>query len=406
MRQLAPKLYSWASILDDNTRLQAEAIARMPFVYPHVAQMPDAHFGKGAPVGTVIPTLEAIIPAAVGVDIGCGMRAVRTQFTVDDINWRIKASPLAALRLTIEKVIPSSMGNYNSGPYNAGTRERWRTLENMAGVEQADSVTARRPVTHIPGKNQGWQMQLGSLGGGNHFIEVSYDEMGAVWLFLHSGSRGVGNKLAMRHIKVAQDQCKADGVKLENQDLAYLEEGAEEFDSYIEALNWAQTFARLNREEMMERLANEFGLWMGEAVVPQETIQCHHNYTVPSWYNGTKIWLSRKGAIDASFRTPGLIPGSMGAASYVVEGKGNTMSLDSAPHGAGRVRSRGAAKRELSFDDLAATMKAQNIEWSGSEAFLDEAPDAYKPIDQVMADSADLVTIEHELHQLVNVKGV
>lgn len=395
MQKITDKLINFASILDDQTRLQAEATSRMSFIYPHLALMPDAHLGKGATVGSVIPTLGALIPAAVGVDIGCGMIAHRTQFTVEDVNERRQWSFLATLRQDIEEAIPSSMGHYNEA-LRSSARPRILELENTPGIEQADDISSN------------WRHQLGSLGSGNHFIEVTADEEGRVWLFLHSGSRGVGNRLAMKHIKIAQKYTtpgfgKPARYKLENQDLAFLEEGTQEFNSYLEALRWAQKFALLNREEMMSRLTDAFEGWIGRAVRVDEKVNCHHNYTEQEIHYGKTVWLSRKGAIDAHYGVAGLIPGSMGAASYVVEGKGNPISLDSAPHGAGRIHSRGSAKRTFTLEQLEREMTG--IEWRHDAAFLDEAPGAYKPIDVVMEDAKDLVTIKHELHQLVNVKG-
>jgi tRNA-splicing ligase RtcB len=393
MRKITDKLWSWASILDEQTRLQAEAISRMPFVLPYMAQMADAHFGKGAPVGSVIPTAGAIMPAAVGVDIGCGMIACLTQFTMDDVRERQTGMHLGSLRRAIEEAIPSSMGRYNQ-EITGTARPRINELYATPGADQASDAAPT------------WPDQLGSLGGGNHFIEVTVDELNRVWLFLHSGSRGVGNRLAMKHIKAAQQYTvpgygKPARYKLESPDHAFLDEGTPEFDSYMAALNWAQRFAYLNREEMMDRLVSAFSEWMGRSVIVGEQVNCHHNYTEKI---DAHVWLSRKGAIDASAGKLGLIPGSMGAASYVVQGKGNWQSFDSAPHGAGRVHSRGSAKRTFTMEQLEREM--QGIEWARDSRFLDEAPGAYKDIDVVMADSEDLVTILHTFHQIVNVKGV
>jgi tRNA-splicing ligase RtcB len=397
MEKITDKLLNWASILDTETRLQAEMTSRMPFIYPHLALMPDAHLGKGATVGSVIPTVGAIIPAAVGVDIGCGMIAHRTQFIVADVRERQIGMHLGSLRRAIEEAIPSSMGRYNDHVYSGNTQKRYGELEATAGYDQAEEISPN------------WRQQLGSLGSGNHFIEVTADEHGRVWLFLHSGSRGVGNKLAMKHIKVAKEYTvpghgKPAKYHLESPDLAFLEEGTPEFDSYIEALSWAQKFALLNREEMMDRLTDAFEDWIGGPVRVDEKVNCHHNYTERDTFGGKAVWLSRKGAINAHQGTAGLIPGSMGAASYVVEGKGSWLALDSAPHGAGRIHSRGSAKRTFNLPQLEQEM--QGIEWRHDAAFLDEAPGAYKPIDVVMEDAKDLVTIKHELHQLVNVKGM
>jgi tRNA-splicing ligase RtcB len=372
----------------------------MPFVFPHVALMPDAHHGKGSTVGSVIPTLGAIMPAAVGVDVGCGMLSVRTQFTADDM----RRGNLAILREGIEHAIPLSAGNYNTASYDSETERRVGELFLLDGSESAESIAPN------------WHLQLGTLGSGNHFIEVSLDEQDRVWLFLHSGSRGVGNKLAMKHIKIAQRLCEQWWIPLPDPDLAYLVEGTNEFWAYIRDLRWAQHFALLNREEMMHRVVDALSTWIGNGVEQQEVIQCHHNYTeqmsgelARRWKLSDQkehrghVWLSRKGAIDASAGKPGLIPGSMGTASYVVEGLGNPLSLNSSPHGAGRNFSRSVARKTFTREQLDVAM--EGIEWGRSDAFLDEIPGAYKPIDQVMADAADLVKIQHTLRQIVNVKG-
>ena len=388
MEQLAKKLMNWASILEDGAREQALRTAGLPFIHPWVALMPDAHQGKGATVGSVIPTLGAIMPAAVGVDIGCGMIAVRSQFTAHDVRAR---GPLAALRESIENAIPLSAGQYNPAVHDAGTERRIEDLEGRAGAESAEATSPN------------WRLQLGSLGSGNHFIEVSLDEEDRVWLFLHSGSRGVGNRLAVKHIKIAQDLARRWWIPLPDPDLAYLVEGTGEFSAYLRDLHWAQHFALLNREEMMDRAVACLGNWIGEPVTPAETVNCHHNYTAREKHFGKEVWVSRKGAIDASAGTPGLIPGSMGTRSYVVTGKGSRVALNSSPHGAGRRCSRTAARKTFSRAQLDAAM--QGIEWRRTSAFLDEIPGAYKDIDTIMEDAKDLVEIRHQLRQIVNVKG-
>jgi tRNA-splicing ligase RtcB len=386
MEEISERLLNWASILEPTTRAQAERTASMPFIHPHVALMPDAHLGLGATVGSVIPTDGAIIPAAVGVDIGCGMMAVRTQFDAADLTGR----DLSVLHGQISRSVPLSAGRYNK-KVRFTAEPRVEELRAMPGAGQAD------------GAAHNWPLQLGSLGSGNHFIEVSLDERGRVWLFLHSGSRGVGNKLASVHIRRAQEHCRERGVELADRDLAYLEEGTPEFDAYIEALRWAQRFAALNREEMMDRVAEQVGRFLKADVERLEQVQCHHNYTEREHHFGRDVWLSRKGAISARKGQPGLIPGSMGTASYVVEGKGNADSLTSSPHGAGRNHSRNAARRLFTRADLEQRMTG--IAWGHSDAFLDEHPDAYKDIDVVMSDAADLVEVRHVLRQVVNVKG-
>lgn len=399
MERLSPKLFSWASICDDATRKQALKTSTMPFIWPHMALMSDCHLGKGATVGSVIPTLGAIMPAAVGVDIGCGMAAVRTQFTVEDMRGRGK---LSDLREAIEAAIPLSAGKYNDAVFDSETEARIAELEATDGVGSAFKVAPN------------WPLQLGSLGSGNHFIEVSLDELDRVWVFLHSGSRGVGNKLATGHIKVAQQQCERRWISLPDPDLAYLVEGDPEFWAYLQDLRWAQHFALLNRQEMMHRVLACLDRWAGEAAQGLEVVQCHHNYTEqmtgdllgrwkrPKGAHG-HVWLSRKGAIDASEGRPGLIPGSMGTRSYVVTGLGNPLSLNSSPHGAGRQLSRAQARKAFTRADLDAAMGS--VEWGRSDAFLDEHPNAYKDVEVVMADAAGLVKVKHTLRQIVNVKG-
>jgi tRNA-splicing ligase RtcB len=574
MEMLSKKLMNWASILEDTTREQAERTAAMPFIFPHLALMPDAHLGKGSTVGSVIPTLGAIMPAAVGVDIGCfrgdtrvpllngtqrslkelaegpgpywvysldenrqivpglavalrtrcaarlmkvtvsggdeivctpdhlfmlndgtyrearalrfndslmplyrrwqtrdnapenlellgasshsshhrlakpsfdngsrafqdrrlagvrehgynhkvisvesideradvyclqvekhhnfalaagvfvhncGMIAVRTQFTAADAESR---GDLAALRTAIERVIPLSAGKYNGSSYSTQTAGRVEVLEQREGADSAEKIAPN------------WRLQLGSLGSGNHFIEVSLDEEDRVWLFLHSGSRGVGNKLAQRHIKIARELAVKWWIPLSDPDLAYLVEGTSEFWAYIRDLRWAQHFALLNREEMMHRVVDCVQEWIGRDVEADETVNTHHNYTARETHFGKEVWLSRKGAIDATAGRPGLIPGSMGTRSYVVTGRGNRLALNSAPHGAGRRYSRSAARKTFTRAELDSAMAG--IEWRRTDAFLDEIPGAYKPVDVVMEDAKDLVEITHTLRQIVNVKG-
>ncbi|GAA5026164.1 RtcB family protein [Microbacterium fluvii] len=388
MEKLSDRLLSWASIIDEKTVEQARTSSRMPFIYPHLALMPDAHLGKGATVGSVIPTLGAIIPAAVGVDIGCGMIAVRTPFTRD----QLLARDLTALREQIERAVPLSAGRDNRKVV-ATAEPRVAELEELAREAGFD------PGRYAPH----WRLQVGSLGSGNHFIEISADENDAVWMFLHSGSRGVGNKIATHHIGVAQRAATQWWIDLPDRDLAYLVEGTEEFDRYIAELRWAQHFALLNREEMMDRVSRQLSEAMGAEVEELERINCHHNFTEREKHFGKEVWVSRKGAIKADAGRPGLIPGSMGTASYVVSGRGHPLSLDSSPHGAGREYSRSAARRTFTHDQLRAAMAG--IEFRDTDAFIDEIPQAYKPIDRVMADAADLVEVRHTLRQLVNVKG-
>ncbi|MFD3444589.1 RtcB family protein [Microbacteriaceae bacterium 4G12] len=387
MERITDRLLNWASILDEGALAQARRTSELPFIHPHLALMPDAHLGKGATVGSVIPTVEAIIPAAVGVDIGCGMIALRTQYDAADLPANRRP-----MREAVERAVPLSAGKYNRSIAPTAARR-------IAELERAANAAGFDPASYAAN----WREQLGSLGSGNHFIEVSLDERGRVWLFLHSGSRGVGNKIAQRHIRAAQDYARRTSVPLPDMDLAYLVEGTPEFDRYVAELRWAQRFALLNREEMMDRVAAAFADWVSGPVEERERINCHHNFTEKEHHFGRDVWLSRKGAIDASAGRPGLIPGSMGSASYVVEGLGNPLSLNSSPHGAGREYSRNAARRTFTRRQLNEAMRG--IEWRHSDAFLDEIPQAYKDIDRVMADAADLVRVRHTLRQIINVKG-
>lgn len=387
MKKITDRLFSWASILEENTLEQARTASTMPFIYPHLALMPDAHLGRGATVGSVIPTRDAIMPAAVGVDIGCGMIAVKTQWTKDDVR-----DDLASLRVQIERAIPLPAGGYN------------RKIVGTAEPRVAELTNMAHEIGLEPGAYaKNWELQVGSLGSGNHFIEVSLDETDAVWLFLHSGSCGVGNRIAGHHIQVAQALMDRMWISLPDRDLAYLTEGTPEFDRYIADLRWAQHFALLNREEMMDRVMRQAAEFFGEAVIESERINCHHNFTERERHFGKDVWLSRKGAISAKLGQPGLIPGSMGTASYVVSGLGNPVALESSPHGAGRRFSRSAARKAFTHEQLREAMVG--IEFRDTDAFLDEIPQAYKDIDVVMRDAAELVEIRHTLRQIVNVKG-
>lgn len=386
--RIAPKALSWASLLEDGTREQAVRTSTMPFIHPHLALMPDAHLGKGATVGSVIPTLGAIMPAAVGVDIGCGMEAVRTGWTADDLTGR----DLSALRRAIEDAVPLSAGAANARLTDSA-RTRVAALRDQAGAAGFD------PARYAAR----WELQLGTLGSGNHFIEVSLDQEDRVWLFLHSGSRGVGNKIAQHHIGVARALMERWWITLPDPDLAYLVAGTAEFDRYLAELHWAQDYARENRAEMVDRVAACTAELMGAPVEVTTSVSCHHNYTAQERHFGRDVLVSRKGAISAREGEWGLIPGSMGTRSYVVQGLGDPVSLHSAPHGAGRAYSRSAARRTFTREQLREAMAG--IEYRDSDAFLDEIPAAYKDIEQVMADAADLVEVRFTLRQVVNVKG-
>ncbi|MGO1941648.1 MAG: RtcB family protein, partial [Yaniella sp.] len=366
MERLNDRLVSWASLLEEQTRQQAVTSAELEFIYPHVALMADAHLGYGATVGSVIPTLGAVMPAAVGVDIGCGMIAVQTQFNLADL-----PKDLRTLREEIERAIPVSAGKYNR-KILPSAKPRIDELEELALHNDVDPDAF----------DKNWRVQLGTLGGGNHFIEVCVDENEQLWTFLHSGSRGIGNKIATHYIDLAKSLRHQAGDHLPHPDLAWLEEGTEEFTAYIAHLRWAQHFALLNREEMMDRVNHQLGRWAGKPVCVLQRINSHHNFTEQEEHFGKTVWVTRKGAIRARSGDMASIPGSMGTASYIVEGKGNADALDSAPHGAGRQYSRRAARRNFSRDDLRKAMVG--IEYRDIDKFIDEIPQAYKSIDQVM----------------------
>ena len=373
---------------------QIVKLASMPFIYKHVAIMPDCHVGMGATVGSCIPTDGAIIPAAVGVDIGCGMVAVRTPLSRGDL-----PENLSGIREGIERRIPLSAGKYDRR-LSSTAEPRVAALEEKGG----DRLRVYRKLS----RRVDWRRQLGSLGSGNHFIEITVDESESVWAFLHSGSRGIGNRIATHHIGVAQRLMKQQSIRLPDRDLAYLSEGTEEFDDYIHDLRWAQDFALFNREEMMDRVMTElsytvYGEGGHEDELELERIQCHHNFTQKERHFGKDVWVSRKGAIQAKEGQMGLIPGSMGTASYVVRGLGSAEAFETAPHGAGRRFSRGEARRRFTMDDFDRDM--QGIEVRRSKEFIDELPGAYKDIDTVMEQSKDLVEIVHTFRQIVNVKG-
>ena len=389
-RNIGPKVLSWLpeEQIEESALRQIKNLAQMPFIFQHVAVMPDCHFGLGATVGSCIPTLRAIIPAAVGVDIGCGMIAVKTPLKSGDL-----PEDLSDIRKAIEHQIPLSAGHYNRSVKKTA-KERVEQLESQAAelgrLEFYDKI------------DRNWRKQLGSLGSGNHFIEIVLDEEDSVWAFLHSGSRGIGNRLATYHIKIARALMEKWYIQLPDPDLAYLVEDTPEFDEYLTDLGWAQDMAKLNRDEMMERILRLLMHRLGE-FEEVDRIQCHHNFTQREHHFGKNILVSRKGAIEAQEGQMGLIPGSMGEASYVVRGKGNRASLNTAPHGAGRRMSRNQARQSFDMDDFDRLM--EGVEVRRSEAFLDELPGAYKDIDLVMEQSQDLVEVVHTFRQIVNVKG-
>ena len=375
--------------IEPAAKQQLENIAELPFVFKHVAVMPDCHLGKGATVGSVIATKGAIIPAAVGVDIRCGMIAVKTKFFAEDL-----PNNLEKVRTGIERRIPLGAGAYNRKITDTA-RKRVTQLKKEA-TQDYDSVDKR------------WTDALGSLGSGNHFIEISLDESNRVWVVLHSGSRGIGNKLAMKHIRIAQKLMDENSIKLKDRDLAYLSENRGEFDKYINDLLWAQDFALLNREEMMDRVMTELSYVFytedgHQKEIELDRINCHHNFTQREKHFNEDVWITRKGAIQMKAGQKGVIPGSMATSSYIVSGLENKMAYHSAPHGAGRRFSRGEARRRFAMEDFKKAMAG--IECRHSAKLIDELPMAYKDIDEVMENSKELVKVDHRLRQVVSIKG-
>lgn len=376
---------SWVSDLDPKVQLQAERAAAMPFVPGHLALMPDAHFGLGATIGSVIPTLGAIIPAAVGVDIGCGMAAIQTDLDASGL-----PDDLGPLLSGIEAVVPAGVGQGHESFSVA------KTIHKL-GDPRTD-LTLKQANTSL--------RQMGSLGSGNHFVEVCLDADEIVWVVLHSGSRGIGNQLARIHIKKAKGLMKEMFIDLEDPDLAYFVQHTPEFDDYWADLQWAQAYAYQNRQTMLDNIMAAFDTFVGRPIERAFTVNCHHNYTALEHHHGRNLYITRKGAISAREGEWGIIPGSMGTNSYIVQGLGNPASYTSAPHGAGRRMSRKQAKRDFTEADLDARMEGKTWLAGHGMALVDEIPDSYKDIATVIRDSAELVEVKVELTQILNYKGV
>ena len=381
-----------------DARTQVERIAGMPFIHQWVAVMPDVHRGIGATVGSVIPTRGAVIPAAVGVDIGCGMMAVKTSLDAAQL-----PDDLRALRSAIEARVPH--GRTDNGGKN--DRGAWSHVPEATAREWAALAGGYRAIAEKhPKIARGPELtQLGTLGTGNHFIEICLDEADKVWFMLHSGSRGVGNRIGSYFIELAKADMRRHAIRLPDADLAYLKEGSEHFDDYVGAVSWAQEYARVNRELMMRAVVaavRETGL-VPAFDATLEAVNCHHNYVAREHHYGQDVLLTRKGAVRARRGDLGIIPGSMGARSYIVRGLGNAESFDSCSHGAGRVMSRTQAKRRFSLEDHAAA--TAGVECRKDADVLDETPGAYKAIEAVMHAQRDLVEVVHTLKQVVCVKG-
>jgi tRNA-splicing ligase RtcB (3'-phosphate/5'-hydroxy nucleic acid ligase) len=382
--------------VEDQARKQLVNTASLPIVFHHVAVMPDVHFGMGATVGSVVPTQGAIIPAAVGVDIGCGMMAVETDLAANQL-----PDAHADLRSAIEEAVPH--GRTSNG--GRGDKGAWRKLP--ATTETAWKKLGRefeRITDKHPRVGKGNDVNhLGTLGTGNHFIEVCLDERDRVWFMLHSGSRGVGNRIGTYFIELAKKDMRRLAKDLPDKDLAYLREGTQYFDDYVQAVDWAQRYAMANRTIMMDAVVRAARAELPPFELGDVAVNCHHNYVAKEHHFGRDVFVTRKGAVRARLGDLGIIPGSMGAKSFIVRGKGNPESFCSCSHGAGRAMSRGEAMRRFSIADHAAA--TAGIECRKDEDVIDETPMAYKPIDKVMAAQADLVEVVHELHQVVCVKG-
>ncbi|MFJ5930783.1 RtcB family protein [Sphingomonas sp. NPDC092440] len=391
------KMWTRGVPVEDGARAQLARAAQMPFVFKHVAVMPDVHVGIGATVGSVIPTKGAVIPAAVGVDIGCGMMAARTSLVASDL-----PDNLEGIRSAIEQAVPHGRsvgrGKRDQGSWGdppAAIVEAWATL-----AQRFERITEKYPRL----KNTNHLVHLGTLGTGNHFIELCLDQEQRVWVMLHSGSRGVGNAIGTFFIELAKQDMRKWHINLPDQDLAYFPEGTDHFDDYVEAVGWAQDFAALNRRMMM---ANVVRALRGQIAKPfdaeMEAVNCHRNYVQRENHFGENVLVTRKGAVRAAKGVLGIIPGSMGAKSFIVRGLGNAESFDSCSHGAGRIMSRTAAKKLVTLDEH--IRDTAGVECRKDEGVIDETPKAYKPIEAVMAAQADLVEIVHTLKQVVCVKG-
>jgi tRNA-splicing ligase RtcB len=378
--------------LDTLARQQLANVAQLPIVFGHVAAMPDVHAGIGATVGSVIPTRRAVIPAAVGVDIGCGMNAVRLSLEAAQL-----PDGLSRVRAAIERAVPVGFDEHGESD---SRRDACAPLSRrLEAIVRKHPKIAKMQREH----EKKWIRQMGSLGGGNHFIELCLDESDRVWVMLHSGSRGVGNCIGRYFIAQAREAMQKRDAHLPDRDLAWLDEGTKLFDDYVEAVGWAQDYALANRREMMDLIVDALDRLLPAFEATGEAINCHHNYVEREEHFGERVYVTRKGAISARQGELGIIPGSMGTRSYIVRGKGNPDSFRSCAHGAGRRMSRAEAKRRYSRADL--EEQTRGVECRKDKGVLDEIPGAYKDIDQVMADQTDLVEVAHTLKQVICVKG-
>ncbi len=382
----------WTDELDPHARTQLVNLSKLPFIHHHVAAMPDVHSGIGATIGSVIATRQAIIPAAVGVDIGCGMAAVRTSLGANDIDEK----SLKKVFDQISRDVPVGRAQHKD--------ERALTEAARPFAAKLAEMTGKHPqLLKAFGRFSNWVNQMGTLGGGNHFIEVCLDETDQVWIMLHSGSRGIGNAIGHYFIELARRDMERWLIQLPDRDLAYFPEGSDHFADYVDAVSWAQAYARENRDQMMTLILAALARHLPAFAVTREAINCHHNYVEREQHYNENVWVTRKGAIRAREGDFGIIPGSMGAKSYIVRGRGNPESFHSCAHGAGRRMSRTAAEHQFTVADLAT--QTAGVICRKDKGVIDEIPSAYKDINQVMANQADLVEVVHTLKQVVCVKG-
>lgn len=382
----------WTEDIDEASKQQLRNIASLPFIHHHIAAMPDVHLGKGATIGSVIATRQAIIPAAVGVDLGCGMVAVRLSLNADNLTEK----SLQKVFHQISRDVPVGRAQHSDESALTDTANLFATRLN--------ALTERHPqLLKAFGKFSKWVNQMGTLGGGNHFIEVCLDQSNQVWIMLHSGSRGIGNAIADYFIQLARRDMERWMIQLPDRDLAYLPEGTKYFADYMEAVQWAQDYALQNRQSMLELVLAALARHLPPFVVTSEVVNCHHNYVAQEYHYGANVWVTRKGAIRARDGDLGIVPGSMGARSYIVRGKGNPESFFSSAHGAGRRMSRTAAEKLFNESDL--IRETSGVICRKDRGVVDEIPSAYKDIDEVMSNQSDLIEIVHTLKQLLCVKG-
>lgn len=388
----------WAEDLGESEINQIKNLAKLPFIHKHVAIMPDAHLGKGCTIGSVVPTVKAIIPAAVGVDLGCGMMAVQTNLTANDM-----PESLTDIRRSIERTIPLGAGGKYKNDENRIYKRKGINNLFILNSDVDRFIRTSQPNSNWNIEFNNWVEQLGTLGSGNHFIELCLDENDNVWVMLHSGSRGIGNKIGSKFIELAKEDMRTYHINVPDVDLSYLSEGTKNFNEYVEAVNWAQEYAAINRRLMMNLVFGELQYYFPHVAIVDMDINCHHNYVEKENHYGKNVYVTRKGAIRARKGDLGIIPGSMGAKSYIVRGKGNIESFHSCSHGAGRKMSRNEAKGKFSISDLREQVKGVNIDVR--ESVIDEIPSAYKDIDRVMELQNDLVEKVHTLKQILCVKG-